>query len=41
MKRVLFILPYLLIAFAVVIVVLYLNNEAAKLDYPLSEFYGR
>lgn len=31
MKRVLIVLPYLLIAFAVVIIVLYLNNEAANL----------
>ena len=31
MKRVLYILPYALIALAVVIVVVYLNNEAAQM----------
>lgn len=39
MKRFLFVLPYLLIAFAVVIIVVYLNNEASKVGYPPREYY--
>lgn len=39
MKRFLFILPYLLMAFAIIIIVVYLNNEATRLEYAPREFY--